>query len=55
MVVSTFYIWREKYGGMQSSDIKYLKQLEAENHKLKQMYVELILISKLQQEKIKNL
>ena len=31
--------------GMQSSDIKYSKQLEAENGKLKQMYAELSLTS----------
>ena len=43
MAVSTFYKWRDKYGGMQSSDIKRLKQLEAENRKLKQMYAELSL------------
>jgi putative transposase len=27
---STFYKWREKYGGMETSDIKRLKELEAE-------------------------
>ncbi|WP_141670593.1 transposase, partial [Gilliamella sp. Choc6-1] len=38
---STFYKWREKYGGMETSDIKRLKELEAENRKLKQMFAEL--------------
>ena len=47
MDVSTFYKWRDKYGGMQSSDIKRLKLLEAENRKLKQMYAELSLTSQL--------
>ncbi|OCG75015.1 hypothetical protein A9G42_09385 [Gilliamella sp. Nev6-6] len=28
---STFYKWREKYVGMETSDIKRLKELEAEN------------------------
>ncbi|OCG35070.1 transposase, partial [Gilliamella sp. Gris1-4] len=37
---STFYKWREKYGGMETSDIKRLKELEAENRKLKQMFAE---------------
>ena len=26
---STFYKWRDKYGGMETSDIKHLKELEA--------------------------
>ena len=52
---STFYKWREKYGGMQTSDIKRLKDLEAENRKLKQMFAELSLKSQLQEEIIKKL
>ena len=35
---ATYYNWRSKYGGMEASDIKKLKDLEAENQKLKQMY-----------------
>ncbi|WP_141673522.1 transposase, partial [Gilliamella sp. Bim3-2] len=46
---STFYKWREKYGGMETSDIKRLKELEAENRKLKQMFAELSLKSQLQE------
>ena len=34
MTVSTFYKWQDKYGCMQSSDIKRLKQLEAKNREL---------------------
>lgn len=52
---STFYKWREKYGGMETSDIKRLKELEAENRKLKQMLAELSLKSQLQEEIIKKL
>jgi putative transposase len=52
---STFYKWREKYGGMETSDIKRLKELEAENRKLKQMFAELSLKSQLQEEIIKKL
>ncbi|NUF49179.1 transposase [Gilliamella sp. ESL0250] len=52
---STFYKWREKYGGMETSDIKRLKGLEAENRKLKQMFAELSLKSQLQEEIIKKL
>ncbi|MWN91148.1 transposase [Gilliamella sp. Pra-s65] len=51
---STFYKWREKYGGMEISDIKRLKELEAENRKLKQMFAELSLKSQLQDEIIKK-
>ncbi|OCG58504.1 transposase [Gilliamella sp. Nev5-1] len=52
---STFYKWREKYGGMETSDIKRLKELEAENRKLKQMFAELSLKSQLQEDIIKKL
>lgn len=33
----TFYAWRKKYQGMQLSEIKRLKTLEAENMKLKRI------------------
>lgn len=36
----TFYRWRTKYGGMEVSDAKKLKQLEDENRRLKQMVAE---------------
>nr|WP_141673783.1 transposase [Gilliamella apicola] len=52
---STFYKWREKYGGMETSDSKRLKELEAENRKLKQMFSDLSLKSQLQEEIIKKL
>jgi putative transposase len=52
---STFYKWREKYGGMETSDIKRLKELEDENRKLKQKFAELSLKSQLQEEIIKKL
>ncbi|MCO6504631.1 MAG: transposase [Snodgrassella sp.] len=51
---STFYKWREKYGGMETSDRKRLKELEAENRKLKQMFAELSLKSQLQEQIIKK-
>ena len=40
---STLYKWRSKYGGMEVSDIKRLKDLEDENRKLKEMYANLSL------------
>lgn len=36
----TFYTWRRKYGGMEASHLKRLKELEEENQKLKQMYAD---------------
>ena len=37
---ATFYNWRSKYGGMDASLMKRLKELEEENRRLKKMYVE---------------
>ena len=37
---ATFYKWRSKYGGMDVSLIKRLKELEAENSRLKKMYAD---------------
>lgn len=39
----TFYQWRSKYGGLESSELKRLKQLEEENARLKRMYANLAL------------
>lgn len=39
----TFYNWKSKYGGMDASMVKRLKELEEENRKLKQMYATLSL------------
>jgi len=33
----TFYRWKSKYGGMEVSEAKRLKQLEEENRRLKQL------------------
>lgn len=40
---STFYYWRKKYGGMETNQLKRLKELEEENRKLKQMYADVSL------------
>ena len=37
---ATFYKWRSKYGGMDVSMMSRLKELEAENSRLKKMYAE---------------
>jgi putative transposase len=39
----TLYRWRAKYGGMDISDARKLKQLEGENRKLKHVVAELTL------------
>ena len=40
---ATFFKWRSKYGGATVSDLKRLRELEAENAKLKRMYADLAL------------
>ncbi|CAM4460859.1 MAG: IS3 family transposase ISShfr8 [Legionella sp.] len=37
---ATFYKWRAKFGGMDASMMSRLKELEAENSRLKKMYAE---------------
>jgi len=39
----TIYNWRARYGGMEVSQLRRLKELEAENARLKRMYAELSL------------
>ena len=38
---ATYYNWKSKYGGMQASDLKRLKETEAELSQYKKMYAEL--------------
>ena len=40
MSSAQFYKWRAKFGGMDASMLKQLKELEAENKRLKKMYAE---------------
>lgn len=40
---ATFYNWKSRYGGMEASDVKRMKDLEEENARLKKMYAELSL------------
>ena len=39
----TYYQWKSKYGGMEASDLKRMKELEDENNRLKKMYAEMAL------------
>lgn len=40
---ATFYKWKAKYGGLEVSDARRLKTLEAENAKLKRLLAEAML------------
>jgi putative transposase len=40
---ATFYTWRRKYGGMEASDAKRLRELETENAKLKRIVADQVL------------
>jgi putative transposase len=41
---ATFYNWRQKYSGMQASEVKKMKELQDENAKLKRMFADLSLV-----------
>ncbi|STO58283.1 Transposase [Grimontia hollisae] len=40
---ATYYNWKAKYGGLEASELKRIKELEAENAKLKKMYADVSL------------
>ena len=40
---ATFYKWKSKYGGLEASELKRVKELEAENAKLKRLYADMAL------------
>ena len=40
---ATYYNWKSKYGGMEASDLRRMKELESESSKLKRMYADLAL------------
>jgi putative transposase len=40
MSSASFYKWRAKYGGLDASSLKRMKELEDENARLKKMYAE---------------
>lgn len=51
---ASFYKWRQRYGGMEASELKRLKELEEENRKLKMMYAEQALDLKLAKDIIEK-
>lgn len=54
MSSATFYKWRSKFGGMDASLMKRLKELEDENRRLKKMYAKERLISEVRKEVIEG-
>ena len=40
---AAFYKWRQRYGGMQVSEVKRVRELEAENARLKKLLAESLL------------
>jgi putative transposase len=51
---STLYLWKKKYGGLETSELKRLKELEEENRRLKQMYADLSLDHRILKEVIEK-
>jgi putative transposase len=41
--IPTYYQWKSKYGGLEASELKRIKELESENARLKRLYAEMAL------------
>ena len=54
MSSASFYKWRAKYGGMDASLMKRMKELEDENRLLKKMYMEEKLIAQIAKDIIEK-
>lgn len=44
ITAASFYKWKQRYGGLEVNELKKMKDLEAENSRLKRMYAELSLV-----------
>jgi putative transposase len=51
---ASYYLWRSKYGGMDVSDAKRLKALEAENARLKKLLAESMLENEVTREALRK-
>jgi putative transposase len=51
---ASFYLWRNKFGGMDVSDAKRLKALEAENARLKKLLAETMLENEVAKEALRK-
>lgn len=54
MSSAQFYNWRSKYGGMYASMMKRMKEIEAENKRLKKIYAEERIKADIRQEIIEG-
>ena len=52
---SVFYKWKARYGGMDAAAQRRLKELEAENQKMKEMYADLSLEHKVLKDIVENM
>ena len=51
---ASYYLWRSKFGGMDVSDAKRLKSLEAENARLKKLLAESLLENEVSREALRK-
>jgi len=51
---ASYYLWRSKFGGMNVSDAKRLKELETENTRLKKLLAESMLESEITKEALRK-
>ena len=51
---ASYYLWRSKFGGMNVSDAKRLKELEAENGRLKRLLAEAMLENEVTKEALRK-
>jgi putative transposase len=51
---ASYYLWRSKYGGMDVSDARRLKALEAENARLKKLLAESMLENEVSREALRK-
>jgi putative transposase len=51
---ASYYLWRSKFGGMDVSDAKRLKALEAENARLKKLLAESMLENEVSREALRK-
>ena len=51
---ASYYLWRSKFGGMNVSDAKRLKELEAENARLKRLLAESMLENEVTKEALRK-
>lgn len=51
---ASYYLWRNKFGGMNVSDVKRLKELETENGRLKRLLADALLENEVTKEALRK-